>query len=176
MVTDYLLKIDGIKGESQDSKHKDEIDVESWSFGATQAGSLAYGGGGGVGKVQFQDLNFTARSSLATVKLMDAAASGRHITNAILTCRQPNSKTGEQETYLTVTISELLVSSFKVGGPHDRAEDGSSKHGRGSDPRPLDQVALTFSKVELAYRPQDVKGSMGAAIKSGWDLKKNKAL
>jgi type VI secretion system secreted protein Hcp len=33
---DYFLKIDGIPGESTDSKHKDEIDVLSWSWGETQ--------------------------------------------------------------------------------------------------------------------------------------------
>ena len=32
---DYFLKFDGIKGESADVKHKDEIDVESWSWGET---------------------------------------------------------------------------------------------------------------------------------------------
>ncbi|HEY7575111.1 MAG TPA: type VI secretion system tube protein Hcp, partial [Thermoanaerobaculia bacterium] len=31
--TDYFLKIDGIEGESQDGKHKGEIDVLSWSWG-----------------------------------------------------------------------------------------------------------------------------------------------
>ena len=33
---DYFLKIDGIEGESQDSKHKNEIDVQSWNWGAFQ--------------------------------------------------------------------------------------------------------------------------------------------
>ena len=35
--TDYFIKFDGIKGESTDAKHKDEIDVESWSWGETHA-------------------------------------------------------------------------------------------------------------------------------------------
>ena len=33
MAVDMFLKIDGIKGESKDSKHKDEIDVLAWSWG-----------------------------------------------------------------------------------------------------------------------------------------------
>jgi type VI protein secretion system component Hcp len=42
---DYFIKFEGIKGESADAKHKDEIDVESWSWGETRAGSpqLAHG-------------------------------------------------------------------------------------------------------------------------------------
>ena len=36
--TDYFIKFDGIKGESADAKHKDEIDIESWSWGETHPG------------------------------------------------------------------------------------------------------------------------------------------
>ena len=34
---DYFLKLDGISGESKDSKHKGEIEVLSFSFGETQS-------------------------------------------------------------------------------------------------------------------------------------------
>ena len=60
-MVDFFLKIDGIPGESADSKHKDEIDVISWSWGANQTGTMSYGGGGGAGKVNFQDFSFTMR-------------------------------------------------------------------------------------------------------------------
>ena len=43
---DYFIKFDGIKGESADAKHKDEIDVESWSWGETHAGTGPAGGAG----------------------------------------------------------------------------------------------------------------------------------
>ena len=52
---DYFLKIDGIDGESTDNKHKNEIDVLSWSWGETQSGTMAGGGGGGAGKVAMQE-------------------------------------------------------------------------------------------------------------------------
>ena len=42
---DYFLKLDGISGESKDSKHKGEIDVLSFSFVETQSGSPGVGGG-----------------------------------------------------------------------------------------------------------------------------------
>ena len=34
---DFFLKIDGIKGESVDKDHKDEIEIASWSWGASQS-------------------------------------------------------------------------------------------------------------------------------------------
>ena len=58
---DYFLKLDGISGESKDSKHKGEIEVLSFSFGETQSGRCGTGGGGGAGKVQMSDFSFTAR-------------------------------------------------------------------------------------------------------------------
>ena len=42
---DMFLKLTNIKGEAQDAKHKDEIDVLTWSFGMSQSGS-AHGGTG----------------------------------------------------------------------------------------------------------------------------------
>jgi len=35
-VADYFLKLDGIPGESTDAKHKDEIELVSFSWGVTQ--------------------------------------------------------------------------------------------------------------------------------------------
>ena len=49
---DAFLKLDGIKGESADAKHKGEIDIMSFSWGLAQTGVSATGGGGGAGKVQ----------------------------------------------------------------------------------------------------------------------------
>ena len=36
MAVDYFLQIAGIEGESTDAKHKDWIDVDSWSWGEAQ--------------------------------------------------------------------------------------------------------------------------------------------
>ena len=39
MATDIFAKIGDIKGESLDSKHKDEVEVLSWSWGVQQSGT-----------------------------------------------------------------------------------------------------------------------------------------
>ncbi|HEX2302961.1 MAG TPA: type VI secretion system tube protein Hcp, partial [Gaiella sp.] len=74
---DYFLKFDGIKGESADVKHKDEIDVESWSWGETHPGSAGAGGGGGTGKVSMQDFQFVMKLNRASPVLMKACATGQ---------------------------------------------------------------------------------------------------
>jgi type VI secretion system secreted protein Hcp len=155
---DYFLKIDGIEGESTDAKHKNEIELESWSWGESNEGSSASGGGSGAGKVAMADFHFVMKVNKATPKLMLACANGQHIAKAVLVAR----KAGEdQQEYLTMTLSDLLVSSYQTGG---------SK----GDIIPADQISLNFSKIEFEYNPQDAKGKLGSPVKTGWDLKANK--
>lgn len=160
---DFSLKIDGIKGEARGANSKDEIDLESWSFGITQAASFGAGGrGGGVGKVAFNDISFRARMSCASPKLMDACATGKHIGQAILTCRKAG---GKQEVFYSITLSDVLVSSYRTGA--------SGASGSEESILPIDEFTLNFARIESSYKQQDSKGSVGAAVKSGWDVRKN---
>jgi type VI secretion system secreted protein Hcp len=155
-LVDYFLKIDGIPGESQDKTHKAEIELESFSWGASNAGTFKAGGGGGSGKVQMQDFHFLMRINKASPKLMLACAQGEHVKSAILTCRKAGK---EQQEYLKITFSDLLVSSFQTSG------SGAS------EVLPMDQISLNFSKIELEYKEQKADGSLGGAIKAHYDLK-----
>jgi len=157
MAVDYFLKIDGIKGESQDGKHKDEIDLESCSWGATQQGGMAARGGGGAGKVSMQDFSFVMTVNKASPLLLLACASGQHIPGALLTCRKAGK---DQQEYLKIKLSDLLVSSYQTGG-----SSGSVV--------PTESISLNFSKVEFEYYPQKKDGTLDAKVVTGWDLKLN---
>lgn len=158
MAVDYFLKIDGIKGESKDDKHKDEIDLLAWSWGESNSGSSAAGGGGGAGKVSMQDFNFVMTCNKATPELMLACAVGKHIKEATLTCRKAGT---DQQEYLKIKFSDLLVSSYQTGGS------------AGAE-IPTENISLNFSKIEYDYKPQKPDGTLDAAVKAGYDLKLNK--
>jgi type VI secretion system secreted protein Hcp len=155
-LVDYFLKIDGIQGESADKTHKNEIEIESFSWGANQTGTASRGGGMGAGKVQMQDFHFVMKVNKSSPKLMLACASGEHIKNAILTCRKAGK---EQQEYLKITFTDLLVSNYQTNGT-----------GAG-DIIPMDQIALNFTKVEVEYKEQKPDGTLGGAIKAFYDLK-----
>lgn len=158
MATDFFLKIDTIPGESKDSVHKGEIDVMSWSWGASNAGTMAYGGGGGAGKVSMQDFHFTMRVNKATPKLILACARTAHIPKAVLTVRKAG---GKQEEYLKYTFSDLSVSSYQTGG-----SDGTDI--------PVESVSLNYTKIEVEYAEQKKDGGLEAYVRTHWDLKANK--
>jgi type VI secretion system secreted protein Hcp len=159
VAVDYFIKFDGIKGESTDAKHKDEIDVESWSWGETNAGTPAgAGGGAGAGKVSMQDFHFVMRWNTASPALMKACATGQHIKMATLAARKAGKA---QQEYLTFKFHDVLVSSFQTGG--SEAVDF-----------PADQVSFNFAKIEVEYKPQKADGSLGSAVQFRYDLKANK--
>jgi type VI secretion system secreted protein Hcp len=160
MSVDYYLKLDGIEGESEDEKNPNEIEVTSFSWGESQQGTMAFGGGGGAGKVQFQDVHLTARSNKASPKLSLACATGQHIKTAVLTVRKAG---GGQEGYYKVTLTDVLVSSFQSAGSG------------GADAVPMDQFTLNFGAIEFEYKPQKADGSLGSSQKIKYNLKLLKA-
>ena len=159
MAVDYFLKIDGIEGESADSKHKNEIQLESWSWGSTQQGSFSHSGGGGAGKVAMQDFNFVMKVNKSSPKLFDACATGSHIPKAVLVCRKAGK---EQQEFLTVVFKDILVSSYQTGGS-------------ANDVIPVDQISLNFADIEFDYKEQKADGTLGASVKKGYNLKEQKA-
>jgi type VI secretion system secreted protein Hcp len=161
MAIDYFLQIDGIEGESQDAKHKAWIDVDSWSWGETNAGTHAVGGGSGSGKATAQDFHYVSGVSKASPKLFLAVANGQHFKEAKLVARKAGK--GQQE-FLTWTFSDILVSSYQTSG----SEAGATV--------PLDQVSLSFAKAKVEYKAQKADGTLDAPISAGFDFKGNKAL
>lgn len=159
MAIDYFLRIAGVSGESVDSKHKGEIEVLSWSWGESNPAQPGGGGGGGAaGKVQMQDLVFTTQVSKASPTLMLACASGKHFKDAVLTARKAGK---EQQEFLTLSLSDVLVSTYQTGGAEGEVV-------------PSESVSLNFSKIQVEYKPQKPDGSLGQSIKAGWDVKQNK--
>jgi type VI secretion system secreted protein Hcp len=155
---DLFLKIEGIEGESNDAKHKGAIELESWSWGATQHGTHANGSGGGGGKVAMQDFHAVMKVNKASPRLMLACATGDHIKKATLICRKAGK---EQQEYLKLTLTDVLVSSFQSG------------HNTGGLV-PTEQFSLNFARIEYEYKEQKSDGSLAAPTKAGYCQKTGK--
>ena len=160
MPFDAFLKLDGIPGESTDAKHKDEIEILSFSWGVSNSGSFAHGGGGGAGKASFQDFNFMSRLQKSSPKLWLSCATGQHIKSAVLTLRKAGGETGGAEFY-KVTLTDVLVSSFQ--------ESGS----QGGDDVPFDSFSLNYAKIRTDYTLVNQKGQLGGTTSAEFDLVKN---
>src|SRR4051795_10444436 len=156
MASEIFAKLGDIKGESLDDKHKDEIEVLSYSWGVANAGSMGYGSGGGEGKAQFHDLSFTHKIAKASPVLMQACATGVHLKEATITHRKAGK--GQQE-FLVIKMNDVIVTSVADAD----ADDVSTE-----------LVSLAFAKINVEYRPRKTDGSLDAGIFFKYDLKAQK--
>ena len=156
MASDIFAKIGDIKGESLDAKHKDEIEVLSYSWGVTNAGHVGGGAGGGAGKATFQDLAFHHGIDKASPRLFAACATGEHIKEATITHRKGGK--GQQE-YLIIKMNDVIITGVALNDT--------------SEGTPSETVSMVFAKVDFEYKPQNLNGTLGPGIHFKFDIKAN---
>lgn len=141
MAVDMFIKLEasGLEGESNDHKHKGEIDVLAWSWGVSQSGTFHHGGGGGAGKANVQDFSMTKYIDKSSPKLIECCCSGEHIPKATLVVRKAGKKPLE---YMKITMEKLMVTSVSTGGS-------------GGEDKLTENVTLNFAKVKVEYEEQD---------------------
>ena len=147
---DYFLKIDGIDGESQDSKHTNEIQIDDFKLSVVNRGRQ---GDYKVGKAVFDDARFFASVDQSYPKLKQACATGEHLPKAVLTCRKAGKS---QQDYLRITFSDLFITSCKLD------TDGSVL--------PMMEFTISFARKQIEYKEQKPDGSLGGAVTAMADL------
>ena len=159
MAVDMFIKIGAVDGESSDAKHKKDIDVLAWSWGASQSGTTHVGTGGGAGKVSVQDLSFTKYVDASSHALLLACCKGTHYDKAVLVVRKAGDDPLE---YIKVTMEDLIVTSISTGGS-------------GGEDRLTENVTLNFAKVKFEYDPQTKKGGGEGVKTAAWNIAENVA-
>jgi type VI secretion system secreted protein Hcp len=154
MAVDMFLKLTDIPGESQDSKHREEIEVLSFNIGANNLPAAR----AGSGKPEFHDFSFVMLADKATAKLFDSVATGKAIASGVLTLRSGGEKPVE---FIKYTFSEVFVTALSQGG--SEGED-----------RPTQEVSLAYSKIRLDYVEISKLGDAGGKHFFEFDLKSNK--
>jgi type VI secretion system secreted protein Hcp len=155
MALDMFLKVDGIRGESVDAQHKDEIDILAWSWGASQSGNTQSGGGGGAGTSHVQDISVTKYVDKSSPLLLGKICTGEHIREINLTVRKSGAIPLE---FYRVKLSDCLVSSVSTGGS-------------GGGERMTENVSINFAKFNLVYTSQRPDGTSAGEISFGYDIK-----
>ncbi|MCD0503057.1 Hcp family type VI secretion system effector [Bordetella petrii] len=158
MAVDMFMKIDGANGESKDSNHKNWSDIISFSWGATQPGNMASGGGLGAGKASFNDLHVVARIDKAAPAVMKHCASGKHLSKVELSVCKAG---GQQVEYSKITLEDVLVSSVQLSGELNSESVAVN-------------YAFQAARVKQQYWEQTEQGGKGAESLVAWDIKQNK--
>ncbi len=156
MAVDFFLKLDGINGESLDAKHKNEITVMSFSWGASQTTSVSGSGGSGAGKASLADMNIMKNYDVASSPMYKALLLGTHIKSGVLTAVKSG---GDGSPFMTITMGELFVTSIQISG---------------SSEIPMESVSFSYNTISTEYAQQDETGKLNTKAAINYDLKANK--
>jgi type VI secretion system secreted protein Hcp len=160
----FLKFSNGVKGETEDQGHKEEIEVQSFSWGGSNASSSGSGSGHGTGKVQFQDFHFTKRMDNSTNQLLKFMTDGKHIDTVKLTCRRAS---GDDKAkgmdFWVMEFKKVYITSIQTG-----------QSGGGGE-LPYDQVSFSYDEVKNTYKKQESGGTAGASPEFSYDVKAAKS-
>ena len=150
----YLLKIDGVLGDSTIKGYEGYFTVDEFTF--TELTRLANGGSGAsVGRAQFDPLMVDiAGLSPGLVTLLKDAAIGKHIPSVELVGLRSDGK-GELQKVSDLKLNNVTVAGVAADGGHDTA------------------IAFDYTKVTETIKGQHPDGSLDAGQTFSFDLRTN---
>jgi len=144
---EMFLKLDSLGGGSVDSKHKDEIVLDSFAWGETRSQ--------GSTRPNMDGMTVTMPAGKASPRLFLYTAGGLKITRGVLSVR----RTGSNDDFLRWILTDSNIVSYRTVG---------NTHGDGVS----DQIVIVPGKIEVELKPSD-----GTAVqKAGWDQRTGKSV
>jgi type VI secretion system secreted protein Hcp len=134
MRTEVFLKLDGVRGGSQNTRHLGSIEVAAFTWGDGRSGS-----GGGPGKAHISDLIVTKAVDAATPVLRVASNSGQYFRNAELTVEE-FAYSGHRVKTVVWKMADILIDSITSSG-HSRAGESV-----------MEAVKLNFANYRIERR------------------------
>lgn len=160
MAFDTFLKIKGVDGEAMQANHAKEIEIYSFSWGASNPTTVGSGTGGlSAGKVSVSSFSVMKKTDKTSPVLFNACCNGKHFDDAVVTMNKASGDAG-QAPFLKYTFTDVMIESIQWSGSS------------GGDDTPTESLSLAFAKVEIEYQEQNAKGAVGKPVLASWDLQK----
>jgi type VI secretion system secreted protein Hcp len=152
----FLILDDTVKGESRRAGHEEQIELISFSFGASNPASIGVGSGGGSGTVSLSSFNIMKKTDASSVGMFKACCLGQHFPTASIELYKSG---GDALLYLKFDFEEVFVDNIQWSGAE------------GGDGVPLESVSFSFGKVEVTYTKQAPDGTADGDFVSSWDIR-----
>jgi len=160
MATDFYLQLEGIKGESTDSKHAGwtEVLTVNWTITQPKSATTSTSGGHTAGRAELGEIHITKLIDIASPMLAQTCACGKTIPKAKIEFFRADGN--DRVKYYEVELENVLIGhvspSFNPGGD------------------PTESVGLKFAKVKWKYTQQKIGGGSGGNTAGGWDAATNR--
>lgn len=156
MAVDYFLKLDTVEGESTDEKHKNQIQLLSFSWGASNTSSVAGTGGSGAGKADLSDFSVMTFFDKATPKLFKGLCLGTHFKTGTVEAVKSGS---DGKPYLKLDFKELFCTSVQVSA---------------SNEIPAVSLSFSYNEIKVDYSAQNEQGNLVSTGAVTYNVKENK--
>ncbi|HEY0777016.1 MAG TPA: type VI secretion system tube protein Hcp [Gemmatirosa sp.] len=158
MAFDTYLKIATIDGEATAKGFEKNIEIFSFSWGASAPVTVGPGTGGvSAGRVSISSFNIMKKTDATSTLLFQAACTGQHFDNMVVSMRKASGTAGGQAVFLIYTFNEVMVESIQWSGSS------------GGDDTPTESVSFAFGKVQVQYNTQKKDGTLTSGTPVVWD-------
>ena len=155
MASDAYLLIDGVTGESQATGMTNNIELDSFSFGASNPADVG-GKGLSAGKCSLSDFTCTFGVDQASYQILKALYTGQVIPTCTFALRESGGGANPY-IYLQVIMTNCYFTGDSIGG--------------GSSGKPSQSMSIAYEKIEYDYFTQDTtNGSVTKAGAATYDI------
>lgn len=158
-----FMKYGDIKGEAKEDKHKEWIELESvnWSH-SRQIDPGAKASQRTRGETFVNDVGIVTNMNNTSMKIMQTCANGTTTDLVeIHFCRTGSDKAASLETYMTMKLHHVLITSYSTGVAGESV--------------PMESYTLNFTKIEMEYKVADAKGVLKTDSAYSFDKESGKA-
>lgn len=135
-----FLKIDSIPGSSTDDKFKNQIELNSFQWGAGIGVTNARGGDRTTSEPSVSEITVTKVTDKSSEKLFKSLLKGESVGKGTISFTAASK--GESVAYATLQIEEIIISGFSMSSGGDF---------------PSESVSLNFTKFDWSFTGRDVK-------------------
>jgi type VI secretion system secreted protein Hcp len=153
-----FLDLKGIKGSAEDSGFKEQIPLQSVSWGVTNHGNFQHGKGGSNHRGTIHEISISKIMCQATPTIMQFCTTGDHIETGKLSLCWLSGDT--KKAYFEVNLKHVRITSYQMAG------SGGAMH-------PMESMSLQFVETEVTHTPQSNEGSAEGGVRFAWNLQKN---
>jgi type VI secretion system secreted protein Hcp len=154
-----FLDLEGIKGSAEDADFKEQIPLQSVSWGVTNHGNFHHGKGGSTHTGTIHEISISKIMCQATPTIMQFCTTGDHIAKGKLSLCWQSGDT--KKAYFEVNLKHILITSYQMAG------SGGAMH-------PMESISLQFVETEVTHTPQSNEGSAEGGVRFAWNLQTNK--
>lgn len=154
------IKLPDVKGQTQVTAHKEELEVSSVAFGVSMHVATATTNKTRThGAANFQEITVSRESDSATPQLLQKLASGTVLAGDTVISFVREDQDAVLP-HIVITLTDVILSNLSISSSSDV---------------PYESFSMNYAKIKVEYTTQKEEGGKAGVAPFGWDISLNEA-